>query len=306
LSARQIRVWCKEVWLVVDSLPSHGDNRGSGENRLVVRHDQGSHGWIPGRRSEEGHLMSKTQSSIPRGLEVLLKKASVDPPFKDLLLGRRAKAAETIGLALEPGEVLMLQSVSTEQLDGIIARTTVPQEHRRAFLGQAAVAMLAALGVEGLASTCQAVDKLVAAQGITPNPLPPLSPLPDKIEEHVKEVIARRFQVKLDQVKPKVSLLDLLKAGVGRPPDLTVPVAGAVARLPDDVHLLGLKRQLEKEYAIKLDGDDFFKKVKTVGELVQAVQAAVNNRSRPGREGPGPSSGVQPKHPVTLGIRPQE
>ena len=107
-------------------------------------------------------------------------------------------------------------------------------------------------------------------------------------------MIARRFQVKLDQVKPKVSLLDLLKAGVGRPPDLTVPVAGAVARLPDDVHLLGLKRQLEKEYAIKLDGDDFFKKVKTVGELVQAVPAAVKNRSQPGKEEPTPRGGVRP------------
>jgi hypothetical protein len=70
--------------------------------------------------------------------------------------------------------------------------------------------------------------------------------------------------------------------------------------------LLGLKRQLEKEYAIKLDGDDFFKKVKTVGELVQAVQAAVNNRSQPGEEIPSPSGGVQPKNPVSLGIRPQE
>src|SRR5271157_4896391 len=80
----------------------------------------------------------------PAGL--LLKKASVDPVFKALLLARRGEAADTIGLTLEPGEVLMLQSVSTEQLEGIIARTTVPQEHRRAFLGHAAAGMLALLG----------------------------------------------------------------------------------------------------------------------------------------------------------------
>ncbi len=30
-------------------------------------------------------------SGVPRGLEVLLKKASVDPVFKDLLLARRGR-----------------------------------------------------------------------------------------------------------------------------------------------------------------------------------------------------------------------
>ncbi len=35
-----------------------------------------------------------------------------------------------------------------------------------------------------------------------------------------------------------------------------------------DADLLWLKRQLEKEYAIKLGGDDFFKKVRNVGNLV--------------------------------------
>ncbi len=326
--------------------------------------------------------MSETQSGIPRGLEVLLMKASVDPPFKDLLLARRGEAAATIGLNLEPAEVLLLQSASAEQLEAIIARTTVPQEHRRAFLGHAAATMLAALGVGSLTSTCEAVEKLMPAPGgIAPAPPLPPSPSPEKIELHVREVIANRFHIQLDDVKPKVLLLDLLHAGVARPTDLPLPVAGVrvagmvagTRRLPDDVVLLGLKRQLEKEYAINLNGDglrdpvrsqrdqqrakaliqdladnsyevrekateelirlgtvalpllreaarsqdpevarrasdclsrieDFFAKVKTVGELVQAVQAAVKNRSQPGKEEPTPRGGVQP---ITHGTRPK-
>ena len=37
---------------------------------------------------------------VPRGIEVLLKKASVDPAFRELLLSRRAEAANAIGLIL--------------------------------------------------------------------------------------------------------------------------------------------------------------------------------------------------------------
>lgn len=84
---------------------------------------------------------------IPRGIEVLVKKASVDADFRQALLDERAGAADRIGLALEPAEVMMLRAVPAAQLKAIIARTSVPQEHRRAFLGKAAVAMLAALGL---------------------------------------------------------------------------------------------------------------------------------------------------------------
>jgi hypothetical protein len=84
---------------------------------------------------------------IPRGLEVLIKKAAVDAEFRSRLLANRAAAAAEIGLALDPTEALMLAAAPAEQIEAIIARTTVPQEHRRAFLGQAAAAMLAALGV---------------------------------------------------------------------------------------------------------------------------------------------------------------
>lgn len=229
----------------------------------------------PGKPSLRDGSRKQEVPGIPRGLEVLLKKASVDPEFKALLLARREEAAATIGLTLAPGEVVLLRSPSAEQLEAIIARTTVPPEHRRAFLGHAAAAMLAALGVTHLAGKGELQAKLV------PLPDPPKPPSSAKIEDHVQEVIAQRFQVERDKVKPQAVLLDLLKAGVGRQPDTFLPVVGAVARLSDEAHLQGLKRQLEKEYAIKLGGDDFFQKVKTVDDLVQAVQVSVKNTAQP-------------------------
>jgi hypothetical protein len=88
----------------------------------------------------------KDIGEIPRGIEVLVKKASVDAEFKELLLERRAEVATEIGLELDPAEVMMLKAVPREQLEKIIARTTVRPQSRRAFLGRAAALMLAALG----------------------------------------------------------------------------------------------------------------------------------------------------------------
>ena len=86
-------------------------------------------------------------SDIPRGIEVLVKKASVDPQFKALLLARRDAAAEEIGLELDPAEAMMLRAVPAEQLEAIIAGTKVDPGSRRALLGKVAAAMLAAIGV---------------------------------------------------------------------------------------------------------------------------------------------------------------
>jgi acyl carrier protein len=226
-------------------------------------------------------------SGIPRGLEVLLKKASVDPEFKTLLLTRRVEAAQAIGLALEPSEVLMLQSAPASQLEAVIGQVRVPQEHRRTFLGQAAAAMLAALGVGSLTSGCEASDRLLPAPGgIAPKPPPPPSPpSPEKIEQHVKELLAKRFQTDLDKLTGETSLVEGLKA--------------------TDTQLAGLKRQLEREYTIKLPSPDFFDKVKTVGELIKAVQTAVKNRPepKPGENPESPIRGIRPDNP-SRGTRP--
>jgi hypothetical protein len=88
----------------------------------------------------------KGLGKIPRGIEVLVKKASVDPDFRALLIECRAQAAKEIDLELTPAEDAMLSSVPAPQLEAIIARTKVSRRNKTALLGGVAVVMLAALG----------------------------------------------------------------------------------------------------------------------------------------------------------------
>jgi hypothetical protein len=90
--------------------------------------------------------------AIPRGVEVLLKKASVDPEFRRLLLKERGGAARTINLELTEAEREMLAHIPAEQLELIINSTKVKPEHRLVFLGVVGALMLAALigGIEYL------------------------------------------------------------------------------------------------------------------------------------------------------------
>jgi len=92
---------------------------------------------------------------IPHAIEVLVKKASVDSEFRTLLFEKRTEAAKAIGLELSAAEAMMLRAVPDKQLDAIINRTSVPRQHRRAFLGTTATAMLAALGA--IAGGCRPV-----------------------------------------------------------------------------------------------------------------------------------------------------
>ncbi len=93
------------------------------------------------------HEREPRSAGIPRGIEVLLKKAAIDPEFRRILLEKRGDAAGEIGLELEPAEKAMLTGIPQDQLEAIISRTTVEPEQRRAFLGKAAVVMLGALGI---------------------------------------------------------------------------------------------------------------------------------------------------------------
>lgn len=113
---------------------------------------------------------------IPRGVEILVKKASVDPAFKALLLEKRAEAAREIELDLDPSEAIMLGAIPKEQLEAIIARTTVPEEHRRVFLGNVGKAMLAvAAGVGGVF----VIGSLLSPAGISPGRRPRPQPADD-------------------------------------------------------------------------------------------------------------------------------
>jgi hypothetical protein len=87
---------------------------------------------------------------IPRGIDVLLKKASVDSAFRSRLLEQRGDVAKEIDLELKPEEAMMLQAIPRQQLEAIIDRTRVKPENRRVFLGKVAALMLATLGVHAL------------------------------------------------------------------------------------------------------------------------------------------------------------
>jgi len=107
---------------------------------------------------------------IPRGIEILVKKAAVDPAFKKLLLEKRAEAAEAIALKLEPAEAAMLNAVPEAQLDAIVANTKVNPGLRPAFLGYAGGVMLAALSAATAA--CDNNPTAPAVEGIRPDPPP--------------------------------------------------------------------------------------------------------------------------------------
>jgi len=87
------------------------------------------------------------KTEVPIGIEVLLKKAAVDPDFSAELVEKRSRAADLIGLELSEAEAVMLDGVPGEQLEKFIANTRVSPKLRPVFRGYAAAAMLAALGV---------------------------------------------------------------------------------------------------------------------------------------------------------------
>lgn len=119
--------------------------------------------------------------NIPRGIEVLVKKASIDSEFRALLLEDPILAAGTIDLALEPIERSMLEVISQDRLESIIRATVVPESHRRAFLGKAAGAMLLLLGVQVAGMTgCNSGPSPTPFGGIRPdNPQQePIRPIP--------------------------------------------------------------------------------------------------------------------------------
>jgi acyl carrier protein len=204
---------------------------------------------------------------IPRGIEVLLRKASVDVDFKDLLLRDRAAAAETIGLKLEPGEVMMLSAAPAAQLEAVIARTSVPQEHRRAFLGHAAAAMLAAMA--SATSVVAAEVRMEAPGGIR------VPPKKEKTtEEKVIGLIADRTGVEAKRIQRDNSLVDDLNA---KPADLAT-----------------LREDLEKQFAIKVPAAEF-QKIGTVGETVDYVEKALKKKAMP--KSPPVSRGVRPDRP---------
>ncbi len=188
-------------------------------------------------------------TKISRGIEVLVLKAAVDPDFKQLLLQRRTAAAATIGLELTAAEAAMLAAVPAAQLEAIVARSSVPREHRRAFLGQVAAAMLAALG----ASTAAPAKGEVIA-GIRAV----LPPQEETTEDRVIQIISERVGVDAHGVKRDNRLVKDLGA---KPADLKE-----------------LRKDLENQFKIKVP-DEALKNLGTVGEMVDYVERALKKKA---------------------------
>lgn len=102
---------------------------------------------------------SPGSGGIPRGIEVLVKKASVDDEFRQHLLQERAEAAARIGLELDPAEVMMLNGVPRGQLETIIANTRLRPAQRKLFMGRAAAVMLVAPGAVATVGCDQPVTR---------------------------------------------------------------------------------------------------------------------------------------------------
>lgn len=93
------------------------------------------------------------EPSIPRNLEVLIKKASVDPDFRQLLLDKRAEAAHEIDLELSQVETDMLAGIPRDQLEQIIQNTKVHPEQKSIFsstFGKVMLAVAAASAISPL------------------------------------------------------------------------------------------------------------------------------------------------------------
>jgi hypothetical protein len=123
----------------------------------------------------------KEADTVPRGIEILLKKAAIDESFRKTLLSDRVNAADAIGLTLNPVEKAMLTAIPESSLERMVAATKVQPKIRQAFMGYTAAVMLAALTA---ASDGVPQDTAQASRGIQPDTVQGGGPTaPDIVEE---------------------------------------------------------------------------------------------------------------------------
>ena len=87
----------------------------------------------------------KTPRGVPIGIEILMKKAAIDSAFRERLLSERSAAADGIDLILEPSEKSIIDTIPEKQLESMIRKSFVKDEHYAVFSGKKAALMIAAL-----------------------------------------------------------------------------------------------------------------------------------------------------------------
>jgi hypothetical protein len=118
---------------------------------------------IVGGRSAD----NKPASNSPHGIEVLLKKASVDGDFANVLLDS-PEAARLISLDLQESERRILLSTPRGTLQSMIRHTTVKRQQLSAFKTMSAALMLAVVvAVSSLAGGCDSDSSPVRTKGIS-------------------------------------------------------------------------------------------------------------------------------------------
>lgn len=104
----------------------------------------------------------------PRGMEILLKKASIDEGFAKVLLEAPEKAARLISLDLQPSEERILVSTPRSTLQVMIRHTRVQRQQLSAFKTMSAALMLAAVvAASSLGTACDSGCSPARTKGIT-------------------------------------------------------------------------------------------------------------------------------------------
>jgi Type II secretion system (T2SS), protein G len=121
---------------------------------------------IVGGRSDD----STPASASRHGIEILLKKASVDESFASLLLESPERAAHLISLRLQDSELGVLVNTPKSTLQAMIYNTTVKRHQLAAFKTLSASLMLAA--ILALGTTACDCDDSGPTLGITAYDVP--------------------------------------------------------------------------------------------------------------------------------------
>lgn len=212
---------------------------------------------------------------IPYGIEVLVKKASVDDEFRKLLLADRERAALEIGLELNPSEVMMLRAVSDEQLAGIIDHVEVRPDVKPALMGKVAAVMIAALGFS------------ITGCGDTPPMCGGIRP-PDKNELTDEAEVKGKIEIPAD-----VSI-DAVSRGI-RPDH---PVLLKIEDSVNDAIIQQKKKLTEETAAPELTGETLNGTLNNLNNtLQQELQDRFGNFETQSR-------GIRPDRPVSKGIQP--
>jgi len=108
--------------------------------------------------------MAAHSAESPAGSRCGSKRLQSILPFANCCLKSELLAAAEIGRELSAAEIATLNSIPRTQIEQRIAISTVPDEHRRVFLGKIATAVLAMLSFGG--SGCDSGSEVVG--GIHP------------------------------------------------------------------------------------------------------------------------------------------